>query len=403
MSKFEYSARDKKGKEKKGSMEASNEKEVAEKIREDGFWPTYIEEIKKENSSKKLFSGVRSVPLKEKMIFCRHLGVMISSGLSMSRALDILGEQEKNKSFKKIISTLSEDVKKGLSLADSMLKHPQAFNSVFTSMIKVGETGGSLEEILNILSDQLEKDHKLISKIKGALIYPAIIIIVMIVIAILMMMFVIPKITKVFEEFDAELPFITQVLIAVSNFMANNMLLTFGVIFLIVGGITIFYKSDPGKKIFHKIFIKMPVISGLIIKLNSARFARILSSLLESGVSLVEALKITSDTLGNYYFKISTQKASEDVQKGVALSDILSNNQTPFPFLVIKMLKVGEDTGKTPEIMKKLADFYEEEVNQITQNLSAIIEPILMVLVGIAVAGFAIAIIKPIYSLMELV
>jgi len=403
MPKFKYLAKNKKGEEKKGLIQTGTEKEVAEKIKEDGYWPISIEKIKKDAARKKLFPGIRSVPLKEKMIFCRHLGVMISSGLSMSRALDILGEQESNKGFKRVIKTLVEDVRKGVSLAEAMTKHPQAFNKVFTSMIKVGESGGSLENILNILSSQLEKDHKLISKIKGALIYPAIIIIVMVVIAILMMMFVIPKITKVFEEFDANLPLITRVLISISDFMAGNILITFGVIFVLVGGVIFFYKSNIGGRIFHKIFLKIPVISSLVIKLNSARFARILSSLLESGVPLVESLKITADTLGNYYFKSSVEQAAEDVQRGVTLSSILTDNKAPFPFLVIKMLKVGEDTGKTPEILEKLADFYEEEVDQITQNLSSVVEPVLMVVVGVAVATFAIAIIKPIYSLMDLV
>jgi len=403
MPKFEYLAKDKKGKEKKGTIEAETKKQATDKIKKDDLWPVYVDEIKKEGVKKKFISGMSGIPLKEKMIFCRHLGVMIASGLSMSRALEILGEQEKNKSFKKVIQIIGTDVKKGISLADAMTKHPQAFNKVFTSMVKVGETGGSLEEILNILSAQLEKDHKLVSKIKGALIYPAIIIIVMVVIAILMMMFVIPKITKVFEEFNAELPFITQVVITISNFMANNILITFASIFVVVGSFIFFYKSEPGKRFFHKAFLKIPVISTLVVKLNSARFARILSSLLQSGVSLVEALAITSDTLGNYYFKLATKQASEEIQKGKALSEILTDNKTPFTFLVVKMLKVGEDTGKTPDILNKLADFYEEEVNQITQNLSAIIEPVLMVLVGIAVAFFAIAIIKPIYSLMQLV
>ena len=401
--KFEYIAKNKKDQEEKGVIEANTEKEASTKLKEKELFPIYVGEVK-EKKRKVTLSGFFSIPLKEKMIFCRHLGVMVSSGLSISKALDILGEQEKNKSFQKVILGLGEDVKKGLSLADSMDKHPEAFNKVFTSMVRVGETGGSLEDILNILSIQLEKDHKLISKVRGALIYPAIIISVMVVIAVLMMIFVIPKITKVFEEFGAELPIATRILIGISNFMANNILMTFVLIFLLIGLTWLFYKSPPGKKIFHKIFIKAPVIGTLIKKLNSARFARILSSLLDSGVSLVESLKITSDTLGNYYFKTSTLKASGDVQKGKALSEILGDEPSaPFPFLVIKMLKVGEDTGKTPEILGKLADFYEEEVDQTTQNLSAIIEPALMVVIGAAVAVFAIAIIKPIYSLMQLV
>jgi type IV pilus assembly protein PilC len=401
--KFEYFAKNKNNEEKKGEMEAQSEKEVAEKLKEEQFWPIYIEEIKKKKLNKSFISGIFSIPLKEKMIFCRHLAVMISSGLSISRALKDLGEQERNKGFQKIIFILGEDVKKGLSLADAMTKHPQAFDKVFISMVKVGETGGSLDEILNILSIQLEKDHKLISKVRGALIYPAIIVSVMIIIGILMMMFVVPKITQVFDEFGADLPFLTKMIIAISDFMASQILLTLGIIFVIIGSVFFFYKSPAGKVFFHKIFLKLPVINILIIKLNSARFSRILSSLLESGVSLVESLKITSDTLGNYYFKIAIKEASEDVQKGKALSEILSQKNTPFPFLVVNMLKVGEETGKTPDVLKKLASFYEEEVEQTTQNLSSVIEPVLMVVVGIAVAIFAIAIIKPIYSLMDLV
>jgi len=328
---------------------------------------------------------------------------MIDSGLSMSNALDILGNQEENKGFKKVILTLGKDIKKGLSLADAMTKHPHAFNKVFTSMVRVGETGGSLNEILNILSLQLEKDHKLISKVRGALIYPVIIITVMIIIGILMMIFVVPKITDVFREFGAELPLLTRIVIGISDFMSQQILLTLGLIFVAVGGTIFFYKTPTGKKIFHKIFLRTPIVGTLVMKLNSARFSRILSSLLNSGVSLVESLKITSDTLGNYYFKKSILEASEDVQKGKSLSEILDTKNTPFPFLVIKMIKVGEDTGKTPEILNKLAGFYEEEVDQTTQNLSSVIEPVLMVAVGIAVAIFAIAIIKPIYSLMDLV
>jgi len=401
--KFEYLAKDKNGQKKEGFLEAENKKRVAEKLKEQKIWPIYINEIKNKKIKKKNFSGLFSIPLKEKMIFCRHLGVMIDSGLSMSNALDILGNQEENKGFKKVILTLGKDIKKGLSLADAMTKHPHAFNKVFTSMVRVGETGGSLNEILNILSLQLEKDHKLISKVRGALIYPVIIITVMIIIGILMMIFVVPKITDVFREFGAELPLLTRIVIGISDFMSQQILLTLGLIFVAVGGTIFFYKTPTGKKIFHKIFLRTPIVGTLVMKLNSARFSRILSSLLNSGVSLVESLKITSDTLGNYYFKKSILEASEDVQKGKSLSEILDTKNTPFPFLVIKMIKVGEDTGKTPEILNKLAGFYEEEVDQTTQNLSSVIEPVLMVAVGIAVAIFAIAIIKPIYSLMDLV
>ncbi|MFW5885116.1 MAG: type II secretion system F family protein [Patescibacteria group bacterium] len=404
MPKFKFYAKNENGQEWKDFLEADDEKSAVEEIKSKGFWVVYIKkQANKEKKKNSSFDYLLGVPLKNKMIFCRHLAVMSASGLSISRALEILGNQEKNKVFKKIILTIVDDVKRGVALADAMAKYPRVFNKIFVSMVRVGEKGGSLENILKILADQLEKDHKLISKIRGALMYPAIIVVVMIIIAILMMMFVIPKITTVFEEFGAELPLMTRIVIGISDFMAENILLTFGLLFGAVAILFGFYRSNPGKKVFHKIFLKAPVVGELITKVNSARFARILSSLLESGVSLVEALDITADTLGNLYFKEAVLEASKKVQKGVSLSDVLSDYEKVFPYLVIQMVQVGEDTGQTPEILFKLAEFYEDEVEQTTQNLSSVIEPILMVVIGAAVGFFAIAIIQPIYSMMELV
>ncbi len=401
MLKFKYTAKNKNGEEKKDVMEASNESEVAIKLKEDGYWATSIKEIEEKN--KKGFSSISifTVPLKDKMIFCRHLAVMIASGLSINRALSVLVGQEKNKIFKKSLQKIHEEVKKGVALADAMNKFPRIFNQIFVSMVRVGETSGNLEKILKILSRQLEKDHKLIAKIRGALIYPAIILIVMVIIGILMMMFVVPKITAIFDDFDAQLPLLTQILIKISNFMASNTILTLAIIFTFVGGVFVFYKSSLGKKFFHLLFLKLPVIGNIVVKVNSARFSRILSSLLTSGVSLVRALKITSDTLGNYYFSKSVEKASKEVQKGITLSKALESNKKVFPYLVIQMVEVGEETGKSPEILNKLAQFYESEVDQISKNLSSIIEPILMVIIGAAVGLFAVAIIQPIYSIME--
>ncbi len=401
MPKFNYSAKNSEGQIRKGEMEASDKKEAIESLRKDGFWVTSLEMVKKKKTKISFFSGSARVSLKTKMIFSRHLGVMVSSGLSLSRALAILGGQEKNKGFKKVIFDIAEEVKKGVGLADAMKKYPKIFNDVFVSMIGVGEVGGNLEEILRLLSDQMEKDHKLISKVKGALIYPAVIVSLMIVIGILMMTFVIPKITKIFEEFDAKLPIATRIVLGISDFMSAHAILTVGSLIGAVLLVVAFYKTSPGMKLFHKFFIKVPAIGSIVTQVNSARFLRILSSLLQSGVSLVEALRITSDTLGNYYFKTVAMNASEDVQKGINLSEVLKKQENVFPYLVIQMIEVGEETGKTPEILLELAVFYEEEVTQVTQNLSSVIEPILMIVIGGAVGVFAVAIIQPIYSLMD--
>lgn len=402
MAKFLYVAKNQAGKVQKGEMDAAEEREVMEALRKDGFWPTMI--TKKRERKKAQVSFVNrflSVPLKNRMIFCRHLSVMIGSGLSLSKALTILASQEKNKTFRIIIEKVTIDVKKGIAFADAMSKYPKVFSSVFVSMIGMGELSGNLEDVLKILAEQLEKDHKLISKVRGAMIYPSVIVSVMIIIGIIMMIFVIPKITTIFDDFDAELPLLTRGVIAISDFMAANAIVTIGGIVTFIVGMRVFAKSPPGRKVFHKFFIKAPILGVIITKVNSARFSRILSSLLDSGTSLVESLRITSDTLGNHYFKSATLQASKDVQKGVTLSEILQKHKGVFPYLVIQMIEVGEETGKTPEVLKKLAGFYEEEVDQVTKNLSSIIEPVLMVTIGTAVGLFAIAIIQPIYSLMD--
>jgi type IV pilus assembly protein PilC len=406
MLKFSYVAKNEKGEEKKGEIDANEKKDVAESLRSDGFWLISLEEVeeKKKKTSKKpniILSLMLSVPLKSKMVFCRHLAVMINSGVSISRALAILSGQEKNKILKKVTEDLAEQIKKGISLADAMAKYPTIFDQVFTSMVRVGEASGNLEEILKILAQQLEKDHKLISKVRGALIYPSIIVIVMVIIGIMMMMFVVPKITAIFDDFGADLPILTKIVLNISNFMSQNIILTSFLIVGFVAGVFFFWRSTMGKKFFHKVFLKAPILSGLVNKVNSARFARILSALSKSGVPLVKSLKITSDTLGNYYYKRAVLDASKEVQRGIPLSKVLEKYQDFFPYLVIQMIAVGEETGKTPEVLLKLAGFYEEEVDQMTKNLSSIIEPVLMVVVGLAVAFFAIAIIQPIYSIMD--
>lgn len=406
MLKFSYIAKNKKGEERRGELEANEKKDVAETLRKEGFWLISLEELEKKgkktsNKPNIISSLMLSVPLKSKMVFCRHLAVMINSGVSITRALSILSGQEKNKVLKKVTEDITEQVKKGISLADAMVKYPTVFNQVFTSMIRVGETSGNLEGILKILAQQLEKDHKLISKVRGALIYPSIIIIVMIVVGIMMMMFVVPKITAIFDDFGADLPILTKIVLNTSNFMSQNVIITSSLILGSVASIFFFWRSTMGKKFFHKIFLKAPILSGLVNKVNSARFARILSALSRSGVPLIKSLKITSNTLGNYYYKEAVLTASNEVQKGIPLSKVLTRYQNFFPYLVIQMIEVGEETGKTPEVLLKLAGFYEEEVDQMTKNLSSIIEPVLMVVVGLAVAFFAIAIIQPIYSIMD--
>ena len=384
MPKYIFTAKNFDGKLKGGEMEAKDEKALAQSLRSEGFLVTSIKVIgekEKKNSigSINIFGGV---PLKEKMVFARNLSVMVSSGLPISKAVKNLSVQTSNKNFRKILLEIHEELQKGKSLSESLQRYPKIFSDLFVNMVRVGEAGGTLEDSLDIVATQLEKDHDLVGKVRGAMMYPAVILVVMLGIGVLMLTFILPKLTGVFSEMDVELPVMTRAMISASDFMREHYLIVMALFVALAVSFKFFWGSKTGKKFFGFAAIKMPIINNIIIKVNCARFARIYSSLLKSGVSVIEALKITSDTLGNYFFKKAINDGIEKVQKGVNLSSVIGSYPKIFPPLVYQMFEVGEETGKIESVLMKLAEFYEEEVNQITKNMSSIIEPFLMVLIG---------------------
>lgn len=401
--KFIYTAKSADGKSKGGEINAQDERAVAQQLRVDGYVVTSIKKIEEQESKIKvsLLDRLQTVPLKEKMMFARNLSVMISSGLTISRALHNLASQTKNKRFKKIINQIFDDLQAGKNLSEGLAQYPSVFSELFVNMVRVGEAGGNLDEVLNIIAIQLEKEHELLSKVRGAMMYPSVIIVAMIGIGIVMLTYVLPKITGVFKDMDVELPPATRFIIGISDiFKAHSLLVLLGIIFLVVF-LKIFLGTAPGKKTLSFLTIHLPIISNIVIKVNCARFARIYSSLLKSGINVTDALKIVSNTLTNYYYKQAIEKGMEQIQKGISLSKIIESNGKIFPVLVTQMIEVGEETGKTETVLMKLAEFYEEEINQITKNMSSIIEPVLMVLIGGAVGFFAVAMLQPIYGLME--
>lgn len=401
--KYIYTAKSSSGETKGGEVEASNEKAVAMQLRSEGMILTSLKAVeeKKSKISVNFLDRFMSVPLKEKMVFARNLSVMISSGLTISRALNNQTLQVKNKTFKNILAKISTDVQEGKAFSDALARYPSVFNELFVNMVKVGETGGNLEEVLNIVASQMEKEHDLISKVRGALTYPAVIIVAMIGIAVLMLTYVLPKITGVFKDMDVVLPPTTRFIIGLSDFFKNHSILVILIFIFLAVFIKLFYATGSGKKFFSLLYIKIPVIKNIVIKVNCARFARIYSSLIKSGVSVIDALGIISRTLGNYYYKTAVKNAIEQIQKGVTLSKAISQYPDIFPPLVFQMMEVGEETGKTDTVLMKLAQFYEEEVDQITKNMSSIIEPVLMIFIGGAVGFFAVSMLQPMYSLME--
>jgi len=404
MPKYIYTAKSYSGETKGGEAVAQDEKNLAQQLRSEGFLVTSIslvKEIDVNSVSVKFLDRFQSVPLKEKMVFARNLSIMVASGLTVSRAVNNLALQTQNKTFRKILLEIYEEIQGGKSLSEGLAKFPNIFGELFINMVKVGETAGNLDEVLKIVAVQLEKEHDLKSKVKGAMIYPGVILTVMLIIGYIMLTFVLPKLLGVFKDMGTELPAMTKFIVNLSDLLRNNGLASaiFLVTFIIFG--QWFLRQPIGKKTLSWVAISFPIFSPLVKQVNCARFARIFSSLLKSGVGSVDALKIISHTLTNYYYQQALLNSIDDIQKGVALSKVLADNKHIFPILVSQIVQVGEETGKTETVLLQLAEFYEDEVDQITKNLSAVIEPVLMVVIGSAVGFFAVAMLQPMYSMMD--
>lgn len=404
MPNFLYAAKNQKGEAKTGKLEATNEHELAAILRQKGLILISAETADGEKKFgfdiKKIVARFGHVSLVERMMFTRHLAVMVKAGLSLNQALKTLAEQTKNPRFKRAIARIEENVRQGKTFSESLALFPRIFNNLYVNMIKVGETSGNLDKVLNNLAEQMGKDHDLISRIRGAMIYPAVIIITMLGIGILMMIMVVPKLSEVFEELNVDLPLSTQVIIGISNFLQNHLIL--GIVILIVSFFLarLSLRNKAVKRVLHKVYLYMPILGPLLKKINSARFARTIGSLTESGVAIVKSLEITAGTLGNIHFKESLIACGQEVQKGKELSESLSNYKNLYTPMVIQMVGVGEQTGNLSSILKTLAEFYEEEIDKITKNMSSILEPVIMIVVGTAIGFFAVSMIQPMYSMM---
>ncbi|MDO8575190.1 MAG: type II secretion system F family protein [bacterium] len=346
------------------------------------------------------FSGIK---MHEKIIFARNLGSMLEAGLSLSRALNVIVRQSKNKKLVKVLNVVIDDVAKGKTLSDSLKTYPKIFSSLFTSMVHAGEESGSLAESLKIVALQMDRNYTLQRKVKGAMIYPAVIMVVMFAIAILMLVYIVPTLTSTFGEMKVELPVSTRIVIGISDFIRNHYFLAFGSLFGFIFAIYYYAKTATGKKLFDYTYLKLPVVGEIIKEVNSARTARTVASLLTAGVDVIESLKITEEVLQNKYYKDILNSAILEVQKGETISKVFLENTNFYPVFVGEMMSVGEETGKIGEMLRGVAEFYEDEVEQKTKDMSSIIEPVLLVVIGAAVGFFAISMISPMYSLVNVI
>ncbi len=405
MPKFTYIGEDQEGNKVTQEVTADDRYAVYDVARQSGHRISNIEEstqgLGKWLDIEKINAKLSRVKADELVMMTRNLGSMLTAGLTVTRSLSVIERQSKNPKLKRVIKEIVEKINNGGQFYEALKDTPEVFSDLYVAMIRAGEESGNLAEALKTLSVQMERASNLTKKIKGAMIYPAIVIMVMVVIGILMMIYVMPQITVVFKGMSMELPPTTRFLIATSDFFAQHTIVTLGVLFGTVMSTIYFFKSKIGKTVSSWTVVRLPVIGTMAKETNSARTARTLSSLLNSGVDVIQAIEITEEVVQNVFYKKILRDARDRVEKGTSLSEVFIERTDLYPILVGEMILVGEETGQISGMLGELALFYETEVERKTKDLSTIIEPLLMVVIGVTVGFFALAMIAPIYSISD--
>lgn len=401
---FKYKAQLNTGEKKEGIIDSPNKFAAAKQIRDQGEIPLSVSELTEAKGfmeSIQNFSLGSGVSLREKIMFTRNLSGMLQAGLPVHRALTVLTKQTNNKIFKKVLDFLIETINKGGTLSDGMQKFPKVFPPLFSSMVRAGEESGGLSNTLKQIGATLQKTFDLNKKIKSALTYPSIIVCAMILIGGFMLVQVVPTLSKTFTDIGAELPGSTKFIIWLSEALKNNLIIFLLVIIFVVGGFILMAKMKRTQKYFDFIILHLPVIGTLSKEVNTARTSRTLSSLLSAGVPMSRALSITKEVLQNVYYQDILAASITAIEKGKPLSEIFKDNIKFYPMMVGEMMEVGEETGNFATMLMDIALFYEGEVDSKTKDLSTIIEPVLMVVIGGAVGFFAMSMITPMYSVLD--
>lgn len=343
---------------------------------------------------------MKAASVVELAVFTRQMSTIINSGIPLTQGLDIIADQIKNRRFKEIINGVSNDVKSGLSLEDALRKHPDAFSELYVNMAVAGEKSGNLPDILSRLAKYMEREASVKGKIKSAMTYPLVVISVAITITGFILYKVVPTFANLFKDLGAELPLPTQLVVAASDLIVNNIIF---IVLGIVGGIFFlrnYYKTYRGRRVLDGILLKMPVMKELLIKGAVARFSRTLSTMISSGIDLLVGLEITARTSGNSIIEDAIMETRNMVTQGRSLSESILGFKV-FPSMLGQMVKVGEDTGSLDEMLSKIADFYEEEVDRAVDTLMSLIEPLMITLLGVLIGGIVVALYLPMFSLVQ--
>lgn len=399
---YKYKATTADGASIEGVAEAKDKFELAKNMRVEGKnLLTATEQTGRSWNMDRINAFLSKIVLREKIDMTKNLATMIEAGVSVARGLQILLKQTKNPKLIQVYRSLSNDIQKGTPLSNALEKYGSDFPPVMTAMIRAGEESGSLVDSLNVVGGQMEKTYNLRKKIRGAMIYPAVVFCVLIVVGVLMMLFVVPGLASTFKEANLELPPLTAAIIAISEFIQYQGLLSFGILVTVVTAFIMFKRTPTGTKAVDWLSTHIPVFGGLVKEYNAAIITRTLASLIAAGVDIVHAISITKDVAENSFYKASLSKAEEDIQKGVPLSKAFVDHPDIYPIMVGDMMEVGEETGRLSDMLKKIATFYESEVDNATADLSKLLEPMLMVVIAAFIGLFAYAMITPMYAILN--
>ncbi|MFZ7128314.1 MAG: type II secretion system F family protein [Desulfobacterales bacterium] len=397
MTVYVWSGKNRKGEIQKGEMEASSEDAVRNNLSRMRISPNRIKKKPKD-----LFENVSflqpAVKQRDIILFCRQFSTMIDAGLPIIQCLDILHAQQENKTFKKMLKDVKDSVESGATLAEALKKYPKHFDDLFVNMVHAGETGGVLDTILRRLSHYMEKAAKLKSRVKGAMTYPLVTIAIAIIVLIVILVFVIPVFQDMFSSFGSELPGPTKMVIAMSDFAKGNFLYIFGAAVLFAVAFARVYKTEKGRAFVDRSLLRFPIFGDLIRKVAVAKFTRTMGTMLSSGVAILEALDIVGKTAGNKTIENAIYDVRQGIAEGRTMADPLAESGV-FPSMVVQMISVGEATGALDAMLGKIADFYDEEVDQAVDNLTSLIEPFMLVFLGVTIGGLVVAMYLPIFKM----
>jgi type IV pilus assembly protein PilC len=402
MAAFAYSAITVDGLEQAGEIHAPDTEAAREQLRIRGLLASSLEELPAsgEEGARTAFKKIKPKTLQ---IFSRQFATMVEAGLNVVSSLVILEQQTEDVYFSSIVRELRADVEGGLLLSQAMSRHPKVFDRLYVSMVEAGEAAGILDTVLDRVAYQIEKATQLKRRVKGAMMYPTMVLVFATLVLIGLLMFLVPVFVKIFATLNGKLPTLTQYVVTASNFLRNDWYIIFPLVFAATFGIKRFKKTEQGRQLWDRIKLKIPMrIGDVVLKVTMARFSRTLSTLVAAGVDIIKALEITGQTAGNWVIENALADVRARVHQGVPIAQPLIENEI-FPPMVSQMVKIGEETGELEKMLSKIADFYEDEVDAAIQTLTSIIEPVMMILVGLMVGVIVISMYLPMFKMLSLV